>query len=397
MQLVGRAAGEHLTYCTNVHAGEDLASVRRALAAHVPRVKAHVAPDSAFGMGLRLSAAAAEALADPAALRDVAAELAAMNAYVFTLNGFPYGAFHGETVKTRVYEPDWATEERLAYTDRLATILAALLPQGVTGSISTVPLGFGPASATRRAAMTDMLLRHVAHLVAIRRRCGADIALALEPEPACLIETIAGACAYFERELFTERAAGRLAAIAGLSGTQAAEAIRHHLGLCYDTCHAAVEFEDPAASIRALRSADIRIVKLQLSSALRIPALTPDSVAALRDFDETTYLHQVVARKDGQLHHYLDLPMALAEADAMAGAEWRVHFHVPIFLDTLDGFATTQPFLREILTLHRQTPLSTHLEVETYTWNVLPPEHRAIDLDAAIAREMGWVAAELTA
>ncbi len=394
MQMAGRPADEHLTYCTNVHPGEELPAVLDALNAHLPRIKAIAAPDRRFGVGLRLSAIAAAALSDPS---DLAATLDRHGAYAFTLNGFPYGTFHGAVVKTAVYAPDWSAPARLAYTNRLADILAALLPSGVVGSISTVPLAYRPHAADRVDAITANLLRHVAHLIGIERTTGRRIALALEPEPCCALETIAEAVAWFETHLFARTATAALARSTGLSHGGAADAIRRHVGLCYDVCHAAVEFEDPATSIAQLRGAGIAIPKLQLSSALRIPAMTHDIARAIGAFDEAVYLHQVVTRRAGRLTRYLDLPDALAQIDSELGSEWRVHFHVPIFLRDLGTFSTTQDILAEVIELHRVEPIAPHLEVETYTWDVLAPEHRRGDLDAAIARELGWVVDRLAA
>ena len=231
----------------------------------------------------------------------------------------------------------------------------------------------------------------MAHLVELRARTGKTIALTLEPEPRCLLETIAETVAFFQERLFDGNAQTRLADLTGLSRGQSAEALRRHLGVCYDVCHAAVEFEDPHDSIAALRDAGIRIGKLQLSSALRVAGVNAQSKAALRPFDEPVYLHQVVARHDGRLRRYLDLPEALDAGDTAEGTEWRIHFHVPVFLDEMAAFSTTQGFLREILAMHRAEPISEHLEIETYTWDVLPEPYRNVGMSAAIARELLWV------
>jgi hypothetical protein len=156
-----------------------------------------------------------------------------------------------------------------------------------------------------------------------------------------------------------------------------------------------VEFEDPRASIALLRASGIRIAKLQLSSALKVASLDRQSARQLAAFAEPVYLHQVVQRSNGELRRFVDLPQALAEAERAAGAEWRVHFHVPVFLEQMTHFGTTQAFLAEILALHRAEPISPHLEVETYTWDVLPESYRSVDLSSAIARELNWVRGQL--
>ena len=397
MRLSDGADLGHLTYCTNIHAGETWPEVLDGLQRHLPAIKAEVCPDRPFGVGLRLSGSAAEALEDPAALADLRGFLDTGGCYVFTINGFPYGAFHGERVKEGAYQPDWSHEVRLSYSNALADILAALLPDGMDGSVSTVPGTFKPwADDAAVAAITENLIRHTAHLVRLRERTGKTVTLALEPEPYCLLETIAETVDYFQGSLFTDAAATQLSELAALEKAAAAEALRRHLGVCYDVCHAAVEFEDPAASIARLRRAGIGIFKLQLSCALSIERVDGATADHLRPFDEPVYLHQVVERDgSGRLTRFLDLPQALARAGDAAGAEWRIHFHVPIFLSEMKDFGTTQAFLREILSLHRQAPISQHLEVETYTWDVLPDRYRAVGTSAAIARELDWVRDQL--
>ncbi len=395
MQLTsGRDLG-HLTYCTNIHAGEPLEEVMASLARHLPAIKAQVAGEQPFGVGLRLGHSAASGLRESGAMAQLKRFLADGNYYVFTINGFPYGAFHGRAVKEDAYKPDWSDPQRLAYTDQLADILSELLPAGQDGSVSTVPCTFKPWAEGRLEAITEHLIRHVAHLVGIAGRTGQTIALALEPEPYCYLETIEETVAFFNDRLFGRKGVARLAALTGLSAGAAEAAMRRHVGVCYDVCHAAVEFEDPKASIGQLRASGILIAKLQLSSALRVAVFDEDSVRQLAAFAEPVYLHQVVQKSNGSLRRFVDLPQALAESGSAAGAEWRVHFHVPVFLEQMTHFGTTQSFLAAILALHRAEPISRHLEVETYTWDVLPPSYRSADLSSAIARELNWVKARL--
>ena len=390
----GRDLG-HLTYCTNIHAGEPLEEVMSSLERHLPVIKSRVSADRPLGVGLRLGFAAASRLREAGALAELKRFLAAGGYYVFTLNGFPYGAFHGKAVKQDAYKPDWSDPHRLAYTDSLADILSALLPAGQDGSVSTVPCTFKPWAEGRLEAITDHLIRHVAHLAGIARRTGQTIALALEPEPYCHLETIEETVAFFKERLFDRKGVARLAALTGLSAADAESALRRHIGVCYDVCHAAVEFEDPKASIEQLRAHGILIAKLQLSSALKVAAFDEKSARHLAAFAEPVYLHQVVQKSNGSLRRFVDLPQALAASASSAGAEWRVHFHVPVFLEQMTHFGTTQSFLAAILALHRADPISQHLEVETYTWDVLPPSYRETDLSSAIARELNWVKAQL--
>jgi hypothetical protein len=389
----------HLTYCTNVHPGETWFELRDEVLPSVLGVKAHVAgaAEHPFGVGLRVSAAAAAALREPAARAELAQLLARQGLYVFTLNAFPYGVFHAAPVKAAVYEPDWRAPERLAYTNAAAELLAALLPEAMAyGSISSVPLGFR-ASFTQPAdwqAAADNLIAHVAFLHALRRESGRRIVLALEPEPCCALETIDDCLEVFARDLYGARASARLAALAGCDAAAAGAILRDHLGICLDACHAAVEFEDAAELLARLRAADIPLFKLQLSAGLCAPALSAERLAAFAAFAEDVYLHQVVERRAGALQRFVDLPEALAQARPDPAREWRVHFHVPIFRRELGCFESTQPFLVELLRQLRPEECA-HLEVETYTWGVLPPALRATDLARDIANELGWARAQL--
>lgn len=392
----------HLTYCTNIHPGETWPEVRENLARYLPEVKRHIAPTEDFGVGLRLSGVAAEALRDRAAFAELGDFLRANRLYVFTINGFPYGRFHRTRVKEEVYLPDWQDEERLRYTNLLADLLAELLPEGdpLEGSVSTVPGAFKPRAQSREtvAHIASLMVRHAAHLVRLKERTGRTIALALEPEPCCLLETIDETVEFFESRLFSREATQQLADATGLLRDAAEEALRRHLGVCLDLCHAAVEFEDPTAIISPLHSAGIRIAKMQLSVGLRVANVTHETERLLEPFNDDVYLHQVVERFESGLNRYVDLPQAFRQRVSECGdREWRIHFHVPIFLDDLGEFSSTQPFLREILAQHRDSTISSHLEVETYTWDVLPEGYRKEGIVAAIVRELDWVKRQLQA
>lgn len=386
-----------LTYCTNIHAGETLDEILDSLQDKLPGIRSGLGSDGPFGVGLRLGGQAVDALQSPTELERVKSFLRDGDYYVFTLNGFPYGPFHGQSVKDGAYRPDWTDPVRLEYTNRLADILAELLPAGVRGSISTVPGTFKPWAETAGAVekMAENLVRHVCHLVGIHGSSGQDIALALEPEPYCYLETIDESIQFFEQYLFGGRAIRQVRQATGLSDSAAEQALRRHLGICLDVCHAAVEFEDPGRCITDLRNAGIGIDKLQLSSALRLAPVTADGLQALRRFDEPVYLHQVVQQRNGQLTRFSDIAPAMAQRESAMGSEWRVHFHVPVFLSELPEFGTTQAFLADVLQLHQKDKISDHLEVETYTWDVLPANLRSAGVDQAIAREMGWVMEQL--
>jgi len=358
-----------LTYCTNIHPGESWADARRNLDSHMLAVKAAVSPTRSFPIGLRVSGQASQEIDanEVARFRDWCHE---NDSYVLTVNGFPYGSFHGTRVKVGVYAPDWRESTRVAYTTRLADLLADWLPDGVTGSISTVPIAFKrffePNCDAEWETVRRNLIATLEHLDAIRQRRGVEIVLALEPEPRCVIETTSEVLSFFERMALPDD----LAALAGI---------------CFDCCHQAVEFEDPAECLTRLAGAGVRIGKVQVSSSLRAVG---DEIDRLARFDEPTYLHQVVARTDdGALHRYDDLPDFFNERPAGV-TECRVHFHVPIFAEHLGPCGTTQFFLRDILPRLDETM---PLEVETYSWDVLPQELRSESVAESIACELEWV------
>jgi len=396
--------GGHLSYCTNIHPGESWEEVRSNLQVHLPRVReallarneiaGDLVADSGFGVGLRLSGQACYDLQKPGCLEEFQAFLEGENLYVYTLNGFPYGAFHGTRVKEDVYLPDWRDSERVHYSKQLAEVMASLLPAGLSGSVSTVPVAFKSTvkSAQEVGEMAAALLDVAAHLVQIERRTGKMITLALEPEPCCYLETVAETIAFFNQQIFASRAVASFATRIGVANEEAEILLRRHLSVCLDLCHAAVEFEDPFESVDALISAGISVGKLQISSGLRMVDVTPERAKHLAVFDDSTYLHQVIERNGQQISRYPDLEDAFSSlANGQSRDEWRVHCHVPLFLNDFGDFSSTQFYVAETLKRHREQAISSHLEVETYTWSVLPDAYRGEDMDSAIARELDWV------
>ncbi|MCG7602018.1 metabolite traffic protein EboE [Halomonas sp. McH1-25] len=384
-----------LTYCLNIHPAETWPEVRQALLGPVRAVRQTMSPDEPFAVGLRLSAQAMHTLEDSRVRAELKDILASQGYRAVTVNGFPYGTFHGVRVKEDVYQPDWRYTARLEYTCALAALMAELGAAGDRISLSTVPGTFKPLGPGNEASMADNLLKAAAHCAGLERRTGVCVAIAIEPEPYCLLATIDEAIEFFQHYLLSEAALHRFAELAGVSSSQAAIVLPRHLGLCYDVCHAAVEFEDPQASIARLREAGIPIHKLQLSAALRVAEIDARARHALEAFAEPTYLHQVVAKGRQGVTRYADLPEALARGHRADGEEWRIHYHVPIFAESLGEFGTTQAFLAEILDLHRQSPICSHLEVETYTWHVLPEALKHERIEEAIACELRWVAERL--
>lgn len=371
--LAGGEAGPlPITYCTNIHPGESWVEIFAEIRRHVPAVKAQVSPERPFPLGLRLSGRAVREMGQGDAM-EFRRWCRQEGLYVATVNGFPYGTFHCQPVKKEVYQPDWRSTERMNYTKKLADLLALWLPEGMNGSISTVPVGFRSAVQPEDfPRIRRHLVLTLEHLERLSRRTGRDIVLAMEPEPGCVAETTRDVVELFHRlELPAE--------------------LRPRLAVCYDCCHQALQFEEPEESLRLLAEHDISIAHVQVSSALR---LTDPRIGLLDRFREPCYLHQTVGRTaGGELLRYDDLDLAIAAAP-VGVMEWRVHFHVPVFLTETRECATTRPFLEKILPLFARRQ-RIKLEVETYTWSILPPELQGGTVVDSLVREIEWVAATM--
>jgi len=398
MKLNQLSGNIHLTYCTNIHAGQSWQDIRASLDEHVPAIKSTVAPSQPMGIGLRLSGEAAAAARQPEALASFRDQLSALSAYVFTINAFPFGPFHGGRVKEDVYLPDWRDRERVAFTANSAAVLAEILPDGLEGSISTVPGAFKPNGRSNEAvaAMARNLMMAVADLVDVKRRTGKHIALALEPEPCCFLETTDESIAFFEGTLLKPEVLDVLGGITGVDRREAEVLLRRHLGICYDVCHGSVEYEDIIAALDRLLAAGIAIPKIQLSAAMRVPAMTKGLINAVMRYNDGVYLHQSIVRSGDNLSRHVDLPDAVtAFREGQADGEWRIHCHVPVFLADLGEISSTRSDLVATLAALRQRTRSSHLEVETYTWDVLPDNVRTGSKSADIAREIAFCRQEL--
>jgi hypothetical protein len=376
--------GLHLAYCTNVHRGETWMETFDALQTHTLAVRERVCPKSPYGIGLRLSNRAAQELSDRATLLAFQRWLAEKDCYVFTINGFPYGQFHGGRVKERVYQPDWTSPERLAYTNLLFDLLAQLMPDDVEGSVSTLPGSFKEfaLNAGDLQHIRDNLWQCVRHIARVSEQTGRKLHLGLEPEPMGLWETSGETIQIFDRLRTEHHNDPRL---------------NEHLGVNYDTCHFAIEFEEPQNAITSLQRHGIKLSKIHLSNALKVRP-TLEAREALRAFADDIYLHQVVVRRtDGQRVVYRDLRDALAgEPAEAASAEWRIHFHIPLQAAPTKLFDNTADHLLGVLDLLAANPvLCSHLEMETYTWEVLPPELRNRSVVDQLVAEYEWTLAGL--
>lgn len=382
-----------LGYCTNVHAGATFEEMRANLKWHALPVKQKVSPDAPMGVGLWLAHdAAAYALDNRAVLADLGAWMADHGLTVYTLNGFPFGNFHQPIVKTKVYQPDWTTPQRYEYTLQLATILAELLPDEAEGSISTLPIGWPAllcdgqndwhAQAKRAAGRLHDLMHRLAR---IELDTGKLIHIDLEPEPGCCLDTAPDVVDFFEKYLLN---------------TPDEPSVRGYLRVCHDVCHSAVMFEPQQEAIAAYRKAGIGVGKVQISSAIRMPfdeiseEHRAEAMTHLKSFCEDRYLHQTSIRAaDGKVHHFTDLPDAISASEP-AGTptgEWRVHFHVPVYLDRFGPLYTTQDQIGQCLAAIEPGDEVHHFEVETYAWSVLPDELKREELADGIADELAWV------
>lgn len=356
-----------LSYCTNVHPALTAEAVIQGLsdfAAPIAEQYGHK-----LAAGLWLASPVIKELLGSEELRKTL--LKTLNRYglaCYTLNAFPYGNFHSDRVKEQVYLPDWTSDDRRDYTLACATLLARLLPENVDGSVSTVPLGFKPLAADPefRERCSAQLIRTAIGLAELKRKVKSTVRLAIEPEPCCVLETTPETIEFFQQ--LRERCRSEVER----------KAVEEHLGVCYDVCHQAVEFEDVTASIQALAAAGIRINKVHITNAIEVPqpGNNSEALAALSAYVEPRYLHQTFAKSSsGGVVHQLDLDAALCESppDEFRAADcWRVHFHVPVDRETLGPLKTTRPDLVRALAAVAALDYAPHLEVETYTWEVLP-------------------------
>lgn len=392
----------HLSYCTNIHPGESWEDHFAQLQQNIPYIKSQVSPDQPFGIGLRLANKASLELAKEPALLAFKQWLKEQDCYVFTMNGFPYGGFHHTVVKDQVHAPDWTTGERVQYTSRLFRILASLLPHGMEGGISTAPLSYKLWHADTETAMENAtlnLLQVIGQLVRIHRAGGPLLHIDIEPEPDGLMENSQEFIDWYFAYLMP-LGINYLMDQFDMTEKDAGAAIKDHVQLCYDVCHFALVYESPAAVLAKMAEYGLKIGKLQISAALKaaMPADASERNAvanAFSTFNEPTYLHQVIARKtDGGFVHYPDLPQALADVANKDVAEWRSHFHVPIFIEHYELLYSTQSDIREVLQLQREQIFTQHMEVETYTWGVLPAELK-LPMDQSVSREIAWVQEQL--
>lgn len=351
-----------------------------ALRTYTLAVRDRVSPGQPYAIGLRLSDTASRELIEPNALDQFRRWLDENNCYVFTINGFPYGKFHGTRVKEQVYRPDWTSRDRLDYTIRLFEILARILPDRMEGSVSTLPGSFKEfiTAAEQRQLIYKHLLHCARHIRKLSEKAGRRLHLGLEPEPLGLFENTIETVEFF-----------------GRWREENGDAFDEFVGVNYDTCHLAVEYEDPARALATFKREGIKISKLHLSSALRLK-LSPEGLAALKDFGDNVYLHQVIAHDPGgKLTRHRDLDDAI-KAGPGNSDEWRVHFHIPLHSTATGLFDNTSDHLLGVLDVLQSDPrLCSHLEMETYTWEVMPPEMKSRNVVGQLSAEYDWCLKQL--
>jgi hypothetical protein len=395
-----KTSAGHLSYCTNIHAGKNWKEDFENLKQHFPIIKAAVAENMAMGIGLRLSNNASLELMDPLELARFKTWLKDNDAYVFTMNGFPYGDFHHTVVKAEVHSPDWTSLDRKVYTLRLIDLLAELLPADVEGGISTSPLSYRrwfevPAAldqAVREATLN--IIEVICYLATVNQRTGKVIHLDLEPEPDGVIESGSEYIAWYESHLLP-LGIPVLAAAFALSDVDAELLIKKHLCLCYDVCHFSIGFENHEQVLAELSEKGLNVGKIQISAALKAQLTSGASRQQIKGnfkvFDEPTYLHQVVARgNNGKLGRFPDLTEALETFEQEEFNEWRAHFHVPVSVSEIGFLQSTQADILEVLAIQEKRPFCSHMEVETYTWEVLP-EGLKLPITESIINELKWV------
>lgn len=390
----------HLTYSTLVHPGDTWPDMKNSLITYVPEVKKRFSPDAPMGVSLRLAnATVEELLAKPEERVWLKRFLQDNQLYIFTVNAFPYGPFKGEIVKEKVYEPDWSTDARTQYTMHIADILAEVTDQSIEPTIQTAPLAYRPKVINSEYIdlFNENIYRVIAHLMNLEKSSGHRVKLAVEPEPFCFLETIPETVEWFKNKIYSLTAAEKISKFSGQPLSEVFGATRRYLGVVLDICHQSVEFENIIDDINLLSNAGIPIFKLQEAAALRVDNVTPEIVEELKKYTGTIYLSQTTELRNGVITRFLNLEDAIASWENEPGPrEWRTHFHVPVFLKDLGPFQTTRSGIDDALQVHARTPLSNHLEIETYTWDVLPEHLKSGDITEYVVRELEYVRDELT-
>jgi sugar phosphate isomerase/epimerase len=385
---IGETTPIHLTYSLNVYPCSSLKDIEQNIFTHAVSAFKNVTEQTGntgpFGVGLFIPAHLTKEFLEQCA--ELKERLDREGLYVFTINGFPYGAFHDKRIKENVYKPDWSCEERLLYTNALAHILADLLIDDTEGSISTVPVTFKPWADEALLTKAVMhLMDAAAELNTIQKEKGKRIAIALEPEPGCYLETTDDVVEFFT-QILIQQGVTYLSEEYGYDPDDAEEIIHNHIGICIDTVHSAVMFEDPKDMIDTVTSHNIRPVKIHLGGAVSFNNQESPTQDIIPYCDEI-YLHQTsILDESDEKHFFIDLPQAL---ETFPTGEWRVHFHVPLSAELKGGLASTASLVTRDFLLRAADAGVRHFEAEIYTLTLMPGFDG--NIEQAMADELVWI------
>ncbi|MFT5059513.1 MAG: hypothetical protein ACI89E_002298 [Planctomycetota bacterium] len=425
------AASVRLAYCTNLHAGESLPEIRQGLEDFAVAVKRALGVQGTFGVGLYLPAKVALHLASEHGRHDLdgfASWLEQQGLEAFTFNAFPYGDFQRDGLKAAVYRPTWETPERAAYTAAVAKVAPLLMRRrsDSAGNIAGNPSGHISISTHPGAHVSQVddgeghekyllgLAGAVVDLVRSQSVNAPNIVLSLEAEPWAIAGNSIALAGHLQQ--VSSLAQNILCEEHACDPESARRSVAQHLGTCLDACHSAVEFETASDAVDLARKVGC-MGKLQYSNALSLsrPSESPAAVAALLALDEPRFLHQVngdALAGPQNAADLIDLQQALADQssrdDWLACEEWRCHFHVPVNLPEFEGLGTTQDHADAILLELLADPVAwktpeLHVEIETYTWNILPGSRPAGIVSGLVAEyrhvldllaKQGWARCE---
>lgn len=372
-----------ISYCTNIFQAETWEEIRKSVQTFMPKVRKELRLlDSSFdkefiGLGLRLSAQAAYELVTQKGEIEKFKDWLDSEAFcVETMNGFPYGRFTGDVVKEKVFLPDWTSDERLDYTRNLFEILVQISDSS-TLSVSTLP-GSHRFFYPDKEAMFSRLEAMAIELDKLSQKHGRLCRLGLEPEPFGYFDESNGVIQFFDelREF-----------------SKHPELVQKYLGITYDTCHAAVMRENIEDGLNALSDNGIPLVKVQLTNALVYHQQVDSALSELEPFLDKVYFHQAsIYRKDElQMVHDVETLFPAILKEKPTQAEWRLHYHIPLYAKPEWPFADTSEYISTTCRMLKQNPeWMPHLEVETYTWSVLPT-HLRKSIEIQIARELQYI------
>ncbi len=368
-----------LCACSNAFPCEGIDAQVELFKKRLPSLRNMVpgAMDKPFAAGLWLDSQSVSYLVKTKKSGEFCDFVKSLGFYAFTANAFPFGRFHDGPVKESVYRPDWSETDRLEYTCAVADILARLLPEGVEGSVSTLPCGYkGMFKSKDLPAARLNLLLAANHLKRLWMNTGKRMTLAIEMEPDCVWESPEEFCDFYD---------------SALRGDDASDFI----GVCYDTCHQELLDSSPGKGMETFLNRKVKIAKFQLSSAISAPdAASKKTLEA--HFMDTVYLHQTRAFPGGgSMLKWPGLPDALRSNERPL--PWKVHFHVPVFLEEIKGglLPANAELLSVVERVRKEPDLCSNLEVETYSYNVLPDFSKEASIEKGMARELQWTLAKL--